>query len=241
MAKVLEEAAPKAEVNKPTLEKEVAEPTPPKVEPTVKAYNQKELDDAVGKGTASSNRLRSLAETRANKAETQIAQLMAVQEVSLAERQEGDARYAELVQGLEDPAEKEKLLSRISIAREKQILARERAEAKQERLETVQAAKSVGLGRKANEMNKEYGIDVIELEVCKTEEEMEVKALKFQLEKPAETQPDEIPDSSISSASGESEWTEAKIKEMRNTPEGIKEFLKHEKEIMKAYREGKVK
>jgi len=207
MGKDLEGEEPKVEEVEPTSEEKEVEPTTPKVEPTIRTYTQKELDEAVGKGRASTQSQLSLSQASAKKFEAIAEEHKASVEALETERQDIQTQLDELVtkQFAEDPEARQAYVDRRGIAEEKRKLAKEKTVVEKKLYDAEKLAWSAGMSRKADMLVKETGIDAKELEACQTEEEMEVKALRFQLEKePKKEEPKEEPkfDKGVSSVGG---------------------------------------
>jgi len=200
----LKGATPQVEGVKPTSEKE-AEPTTPKVEPTVRTYTQKELDEAVGKGVSSIQSQLSLSKAEASRERAEAEQHKANVAAFEAELQDLQRQHDDLVtkQFADDPEARQAYVDRRAITDERRKLTKEKAEAERKLYDAEKLAWSVGMARKADALVKETGIDSKELENCQTEEEMEVRALRFERSKKVE-EPEKTPkfDSGISSGSG---------------------------------------
>ena len=178
----LEGETPQVEGAKPTSEKE-AEPTTPKAEPTIRTYTQKELDEAVGKGRASTQSQLSLAKAGAIKAQAEAEEYKTNVQALETELQDLQRQHDDLAerQFADDPEARQAYVNRRAIADERRKIAKERADVERKLYDAEKLAWSVGMARKADALVKETGIDASELETCQTEEEMEVKALRFQL------------------------------------------------------------
>lgn len=186
----LEETTPTTEEAEPTPTEE-AKPTETEAKPTVRMYSQKELDTAVGKGSESINRQLSVSKAEVKKAEAKVGQSKAEQESLKAEIQEANAELDKLAQGIEDPMEREKLLSRIAIAKEKQKIASDKAKLASQQYEIETKDWQARMEAKAAELVRETGIDINEFVGCNTEADMEVKALRFQMNKKPEPEKEE--------------------------------------------------
>ena len=173
MADKLErETAPK-ETGKET------EPVSKEQEPTLeKVYKEEEFR----KAQAAWDKQITLAKSESEKAKAEAEQFKAELEYHKAEI----AELRGIVDKLDDPDEKAKIFSRLEDAKRKAEVAKEKAEAARMFEEAEKLAWSVRMAQKATELSREYGIDIKDLEECMTEEEMEVKALKYQLGKSKE-------------------------------------------------------
>jgi len=170
-----------------TPKEEGAEPTQPEKEPTVKTYTEEDFQRAVSKGLESITRQLDLQRAEASKhraeAESHKAALTAVQ----TELQEIQSQFDDLAnRQFEDPEDKRAYLAslqdRRALAKEKARIALEKAEAEAKLYDAEKLAWQVRMTQRASELVRETGIDLAELESCQTEEEMEVKALRFKLE-----------------------------------------------------------
>lgn len=180
----LEQKEPGAEQVPPTTEKEREEPTEQEVKSTVsKIEETPEFRRALGKSTESLNKQLSLrdSETRAAKAEAdrfkaESATRQAQIEVLQTEIEEALA---------EDPERRQAYISRIKGLERAQKIAEKEAKAEEKDYKAEVKLWQAAMGLKARELADEIpGLNVKELlETCKTEEEMEVKALRFRLAK----------------------------------------------------------
>jgi len=208
MQENLEEKDPKVEEIKPTSSKEVAKSTHPEVEPTVRTYDQKEFDTAVGKGLASVNTQLSLQKQAAETAKAEVEAAKADVVAIEAELKALQGEHDELVgKQFTDPEERQtyfaSLRDKRAFAEERSKLAKEKVDVEKKHYEAEKLAWSVAMARKADALVKETGIDPTELEACQTEEEMEVKALRFKIGKePAGSENTPQFDSLISSGVG---------------------------------------
>lgn len=201
MVEDLERDKNPAEIAEVASEKEITELSSMETKPTLgRTYTEEEF----GKAQSSWDRQIALSKAEVAQIKAEREQFKAEQEFHKAEIKELQGEFDKLVVGLDDPDQKEKILSRISIARERQALARERAENQREKYEAQKMVASARLGLKAQELMQDTGIPLRELESCPTEQEMEIKALRFQLgqAEPKETKIPKI-DSGISSGSSE--------------------------------------
>ncbi len=191
MVQGLEEATPKAEEVKPTPVKEGAEQTPQKETPTVRTYDQKEFDTALGKGVSTLQTKLSELKAQLKSAEDRYKTSQASQDARFeardAEVQSIYAQYDVIAQGIEDPAERDKLLSKVTLAKEKQQIARERTEAKQIRREADERnatadhkIKVSSLAFKSAEVKVAHpNIPQELLDECTSEKQMEALAKHF--------------------------------------------------------------
>lgn len=193
---VIEGANAQAEGEQSTSEKGI-ESTPQTAEPTVKTYTETEFQRAVSKGLESTTKQLSKAQTETDKASKSTKAL----EAQVSSLQGEYDRLAEK-QFAEDPAAREAFLDRKSIADEQRKLDKERAELSSEKETRDLEVWQIGMNRRADELVKETGVSLDSLKDCKTETEMEVKSLKFQIAKVPEVIPAPKFDSGKSSVAG---------------------------------------
>jgi len=79
----------------------------------------------------------------------------------------------------DDPDAKQAYVDRKAIAEARRVVAREKTEAEAKLYEAEKLVWSVNMAKKADELNKETGIPIEDLEDCNTEVEMEAKAWHF--------------------------------------------------------------
>lgn len=184
---------------------EGATPTEPEGTPTVKTYTEEDFQRAVSKGLENTQKQLDLQRAEAKKAMAEAEQFKAEQESLNAELQDLRSEYDQLSEKQfdDDPEARQAFLSRRAIADEKRKVAKAMAEAEHKLYDAEKLAWSVRMAQKANELHRETGIDTKELEDCQTEEEMEVKALRFQIGKPKEGPKDKTPKFAGGGGSGE--------------------------------------
>lgn len=146
------------------------------------------LDKALGKGLESTNRQLSLQKAEAAKAKAEAEAHKASLQVLEAELHALQSQHDALVkqQFADDPEARQAYIDKRALAEEKRIVAKDKADAQNKLYEAEKLAWSVGMARKSIELVKETGIDPKELDECHTEDEMEVKALRFQVAKGAQ-------------------------------------------------------
>ena len=201
MVEDLERDKNPAEIAEVASEKEITELSSMETKPTLgRTYTEEEF----GKAQSSWDRQIALSKAEIAQVKAEKEQSKAEQEFYKAEIKELQEEFDRLVIGIDDPDQKEKILSRISIAREKQMVARKNAEAEQKLYIATQKELAYQLFEKARSISAETGIPIDELKSCATEQEMEIKALRFQISQ-AEPKETKIPkiDSGISSGSSE--------------------------------------
>jgi len=203
----LEGEEPTVEGAEPTLE-EGGKPTLPEEKPTVGVTETEEfrkaLDKALGKGLESTNRQLSLSKAEANTAKAEVEAHKADMQAIEAELRDLQRQHDDLVgkQFADDPEARQAYVDRRAIADDRRKLAKEKATIEAKLYEAEKLAWSVGMARKADTLVKETGIDASELEACQTEEEMEVKALRFHLAKGSKEEKTPKFDSGVSSGVG---------------------------------------
>jgi len=192
----LEEAPPVVEEVKP----EEVKPTPPEVEPTVKtrtdAEFQKALDVAVGKGLSTVQSQLSLSKTEATKAQASL-------KASQADYQALQEEIAELEKlNLEDTDVRAAYTDKKAARESLRDIARKTAELEDKRYESELKEWQVGMDNKAQELVAESGININEFVGCKTQEEMEVKALRYLKDNPKKEEEPPKFDTGLSSIRG---------------------------------------
>jgi len=180
----------------------VVEPTQLKEEPTEKVYNEKDYQKAVSKGLESITRQLDLRKTETDSAKAEAGQFKAEQEVLNSEIQDLKSEIETLTQAIEDPDVKTGILSKRALAESKREVAKLEAEARNKLYEAEKLAWSARMAQKASGLVTETGIDVKELEDCHTEEEMEVKALRFLMANPKNESDEEKPPKFAGGGSG---------------------------------------
>jgi len=199
----LEGDTPVVEVVAPTSDVKVAEPTTPKVAPTVRTYTQKELDEAVGKGLASIQQQLSLSQAEKRTLQAEKAERDATSAAREAHIQALQREVDEVL--VDDPERRKAYVDRIARLEKEQELAKDKATLEREKLDVAREKNDLRLARKARELIEQTGVPLSELEGSTTEEQMELKALKFQLNnKPEEEKETPKFDSARSSGIGDS-------------------------------------
>ena len=145
-------------------------------------------EEEFGKAQSSWDRQIALAKAEAKKATSEVEQFKAESKHSEAYIQSLKEEMARLANAADDPDVKKSYTDRMASLEREMKLAQREAEVERKLYEAEMTAWSARMAQRANELTKETGIDVKELEDCKTEEEMEVKALRFQLGKPTQEQ-----------------------------------------------------
>ena len=226
----LEGEKSQAEVVEPTPVEGV-EPTEPKVEPTVSITETPEfrqaLDKALGKGLSSINSRLTLQgqEVKASKAEAEVAAL----EVSRLEK--------ELSEFLQDDPEKQRAFT------DRWEIAKIKASAEKKLYEAELKEWKLNMAVRARELMEETGIPLTDLEDSATQEEMEVRALRYKLTQATETATKEAEkvktpkiDSGVNTGGGGGVFSRRALEEMP-----FREYEKIKPEVDKARREGRIK
>jgi len=158
---------------------EQAESIQSQEKPTVK-YTEEDFQRAVSKGLANIQKQLDLQRTEAQKAASQLK----VKEADLKTLQEDLAELENLK--LDDPDFRETYTSQKTIreAQRKVDVKMAELEAMRDEINTQQWR--TRMDKKGAELVKETGIDIDEFVGCQTEEEMEIKALRFLVSKKTE-------------------------------------------------------
>ena len=140
------------------------------------------LDSAIGKASESLNRQVSLSKAETNTAKAEAEQHKADREAFEAELKDLQKLHDDLVskQFADDPEARQAYIDRRAIAEERRNLKKEKADSDRKLYAAERLTWEVGMEKKADALAKETGIDPAELKSCITEEEMEVKALRFE-------------------------------------------------------------
>ena len=151
-----------------------AEPIQSQEKPTGKTYTEEDFQRAVSKGLESIQRQLDLRNAETRKAESQLKS----KEADLKAAQEDLAELKDLK--LDDPEFRETYTSKKAIRDAQREVDRAKAELEDQRYEAEMQQWKVRMDAKAIELVKETGIDINEFVGCHTEEEMEVKALRWE-------------------------------------------------------------
>ena len=207
---------PEVEVAEPTQEKEGAKQTEPKEKPTVgKTYTEEnfrhELDKALGKGLESINRQLSERDKALTAKNTELEEFKKTSSRQLedlqADLEDMKNEHQQALKAVDDPDIKSTYTDRATLRKREREAARREKDAEDKLYKAEMLVYQQGLEAKAKILHGETGIPVKELDECKTEDEMEVKALRYRLvhpdgKKAEETEKEEEPpkfDSSLSS------------------------------------------
>lgn len=144
-----------------------------------------------GKAQSSWDRQITLSKAEVKRVTAEAEQFKAEQKHSQAYIQSLKNEMDKLAGSVEDPEVMKTYTSRMASLDREMTIAKRESEAEQKFYEAEKLAWSVGMARKASELIKETGIKMSELEECQTEEEMEVKALRFKMGKPKKKPEDE--------------------------------------------------
>ncbi len=143
-------------------------PTEPKKEPTVRTYSQAELDEKVGKGSATVNRLLTASKAEADAAKAQSEAYKTLQE-------ETERRLNELEEkqfaGDEDALKGFRNVKSIELREKKTTLREKELDSFSVELENSRLA--ITLSNKATELLGQYEVPKKILELCSTSEQME--------------------------------------------------------------------
>ena len=162
-----------------------AESTQSEEQPT--GYKTEEdFQRAVSKGLENIQRQLDLRKTEADKYKSEADQHKFKSEgmdrmVKSLERQ-----IETITQAIDDPDVKSGILSKVQQDRREQQLLDLKAEAENKLYEAEKLAWSARMAQKADAIHRETDIPISELEDCQTEEEMEVKGLRYKLAKAEE-------------------------------------------------------
>jgi len=158
-------------------------PTLLEAKPTVKTYTEKDFGKAVSKGLESMQRQLDLQKAEADKAKAELKS----KEFILKSREE-DLAELEKLKFDEDPEVKDAYISKKAIREAQRKVDEAKAKVEDQQYEFEKAKWDYMMEKKAKELVADTGIDINEFVGCKTEGEMEVKALRFKLENlPVET------------------------------------------------------
>lgn len=180
-------ATPAAEGVKDTPKLEDKKLTQKEVKPTVGIEETEEfrtaLDKALGKSLKSTNQQLTLLKLAAEAAKSEVEQHKASNAVLELELRDLQKQHDEIVtlQFADDPDAKKTYLDKKALAIEKRQVSIDKAAAEKKLYEAEKKVDAVNKARRADELVKETNIELSELESCQTEEEMEIKALRFQL------------------------------------------------------------
>jgi len=183
--------APEAEVVETTQGTEEEKQTEPKEESTVeRTYTQKELDKALGKGLETMNRQLSERDKAiaATKAELEAIKKTSSRQVADLQSDIEDLKseHDQAIRALDDPDIKTSYTDRVALKKKEREAARKLEDATDKLTKAEELVYKQGLEAKAKILHEETGIPVKEINDCLTEDEMEVKALRYQLTHPTE-------------------------------------------------------
>ena len=214
MAKLEGAKVPEVEVVASTQDDEGAKQTEPTEKPTVgKTYTEDEfrheLDKALGKGLESINRQLSQRDKALAAKNTELEEFKKTSSRQLEDLQSDldDTRneHQQALKALDDPDIKTSYTDRVALRKKEREAARREKDAEDKLYKAELLVFKQGLEAKAKILHEETGIPIKELEECNTEDEMEVKALRYQLthpEKKAEEQEEESPKFDSGKSSG---------------------------------------
>lgn len=181
----LEREQSQAELEKLPVEKEPVITTKPKVEPTVRIEETVEFKKALSKSTSSFEKNVSLAKQGETAAKADAEQHKSTISVLEAKIDDVEKRFEELViKQADDPdAARKAYTDRRSIAEERRTVAKDKADVEKKVYDSEMDTWRKTMDVKARELVLESGIDINDFVGCQTEEEMEVKSLRFQISK----------------------------------------------------------
>ena len=221
MVENLKEATLVVEEAKPTSEEKGAEPTTSEAEPTIRTYDQKELDEAVGKGLATTQSQLSLAQTAVKSAKADADAAKASEKALTAQIEVMQKEIDEAL--VDDPERRKVYISRIEGLEREQKVAKREAEAEAKVYAAELKEHDLAMALRAKELMEETGIPLEQLEGSLTQEELEIRALRFKVAKKPEVESGKEPqfDSGVSSGGGRSfkQIEEAYGKGLVSTPE----------------------
>jgi len=194
VVKLEEVKDPQAEVAKSTPETEGVELTQAEGEPTVgKTYTQKDFDKALGKGLESTNRLLSLRDKAITAKTAELEELKSTLSAQIedlkAELGDSQDEHREALKALDDPDIKTSYTDRIVLKKREREAARQEKTATDKLYKAEKLVHSQGLEAKAKVLHEETGVPLEDLKGCETDDEMEVKALRYQVTKAIEQKP----------------------------------------------------
>ena len=199
-----------------------AEPTQSQEKPTGKTYTEEDFQRAVSKGLESIQRQLDLRNAETRKAESQLKS----KEADLKAAQEDLAELKDLK--LDDPEFRETYTSKKAIRDAQREVDRAKAELEDQRYEAEMQQWKVRMDAKAIELAKETGIDINEFVGCHTEEELEVKALRWEkANKPAKKEEVKPPKFDTGISSGATITAHPSIEQLEKmTPNEYAEWYK---------------
>lgn len=152
-------------------------------ESTIRKFSQKEFDEALGKSVSTLQTRLSANKTVIEKAQADLessTRKVGGLETTIAEIQAENDELAR-TQFAHDPEARNAYISNKSAREERRRANEAKMEADVMLKRAQQETWAVTMATQATSLVKEYGIDIAQLEDCKTVEEMEVKAIKYHL------------------------------------------------------------
>jgi len=215
----LEGTQANVEVAEFTQETEETKQTEQKVESTVDDITKtpefrRELDKALGKGLESMNKQLSQRDKALAAKNTELEEFKKTSSAQIEDLQSDleDVRneHKEALKALDDPDIKDAYTNRTTLKKREREAARREQVAEDKLHKAEMLIFQQGLEAKAKILHEETGIPVKELEGCKTEDEMEVKSLRYKLthsdekkvEAPKEEEPPKFNSGASSSGGG---------------------------------------
>jgi len=199
-----------------------AEPIQSQEKPTGKTYTEEDFQRAVSKGLESIQRQLDLRNAETRKAESQLK----LKEADLKAAQEDLAELKDLK--LDDPEFRETYTSKKAIRDAQREVDEAKIELEDQRYEVEMQQWKAGMDAKAIELVKETGIDINEFVGCHTEEELEVKALRWEkANKPAKKEEVKPPKFDTGISSGATITAHPSIEQLEKmTPNEYAEWYK---------------
>ena len=191
----------KVEGGKPTLEKG-EKPTIPEAKPTLRTYSQKELDEAVGKGRASTQSQLSLSKAESKKLQAEIERYKTE---NASQKAYDESLRKEVEEALaDDPERKQAYMNRLIHLQREQELAKREQEAENKLYEAELKGYDLRMASKANEVIVKYGVPLDQLADATTEEELELRGVNYKLAQLETKETEKTPkfESGISSGGG---------------------------------------
>lgn len=157
-----------------------------KKEPTAKVYKtddevQKAVSTGVSKGLESIQRQLDIQRAELEKVTSDNRVLQTERDTRNIDLQDAKAENERLMQKVDDPDVRNSIMSERAIAEAKKANALETAKTKGMLLDIKNRETAVRVASKATEVMRETGISLKELENCKTEEDVVITGLKYQL------------------------------------------------------------
>ena len=191
MGKLEGAQVPEVEVENLTPKQEAEKPTEPKEKPTVeKTYTQRDFDKAVSKGLESITRQLSERDTAIAAKTAELEEFKKTSSRKLEDLQDSledmKSEHQDAIKALDDPDIKTSYTDRVTLRKREREAARREKDAEDKLTKAETLVYKQGLEAKAKLLHEETGIPVKDLGECQTEDEMEVKALRYRISHPSE-------------------------------------------------------